>query len=260
MKILRGFTPSSFSIDQHIPESLIVLISRERLAPWKKYWEAHIGLSFFFFFLAFFFIIAARRPDIMLNAQLWAEDGAIWLQAIYADGLISLLFPMNGYYQTISRAILGFALLFGMDNVAFVANICAISIRSLLALFLLTSRLSSIDIRYRIVAVMYFLMMPNIAEGYVNATNTHWYTALYIMSIILADDPKTRAWKVHDCIVAIIGGLSGPFIVFLAPALLVKRLAQHRGLIKAIKGINAFDIAFTICFSVQLFAILCTYM
>ena len=53
-------------------------------------------------FLVLFLIIAARRPDILTNAQPWAEDGFVWMTEIYTRGFwSSVLLPQNGYYQTL---------------------------------------------------------------------------------------------------------------------------------------------------------------
>ncbi|CAI3924348.1 hypothetical protein [Commensalibacter papalotli (ex Botero et al. 2024)] len=215
-------------------------------------------LIYILIFVAIFFVIAARRPDILLHPQLWAEDGKIWLSGAYNQGIYSFLLPQNGYYQTISRLTFSIGLLFGLSKAALVANIIAISIRCCLVMFILSSRISFIHISYRIAAVIYFLFMPNLSEGYVNITNVQWYLSIYLFMIIFADDAESFSWKLHDYIVLIIAALSGPFVIFLSACLFIKRVAQWGGIINAVKRINYFDIIMVICFVIQALAIILT--
>lgn len=208
-------------------------------------------------FSVIFFVIASRRPDIIFNAQPWAEDGKIWIENIYNNGFwSSVLLPQNGYYQTISRLTYGVALLFGISKAALISNIIAISIRCFFVMFVLSERLSIIKIQYRIAAVIYFLLMPNLSEGYVNITNVHWYLSLYLMAILISDDANSKSWKLHDFTILIISSLSGPFVVFIAPCLILKRIAQRGGIVGAIKKINSFDVVMALCCLVQVVAIL----
>lgn len=225
------------------------MINKSRKPEWILSWVA--------VFVVIFFIISSRRPDVIFNAQPWAEDGKIWMENIYNNGFWnSLLLPQNGYYQTISRLTYGVALLFGISKAAFIANVIAISIRCLFVMFLLSSRMSFIRIQYRVAAVVFFLLMPNLSEGYVNITNIHWYLSLYLMAIVLANDAENPSWKIHDFTLLFISSLSGPFIVFIAPCLIIKRLSQRGGIVKAVKDINAFDITMAICCAIQVIAIL----
>lgn len=214
-------------------------------------------LAWIVLFSVIFFLIVARRPDIIFNAQPWAEDGKVWMESIYNHGFWNSLFlPQNGYYQTISRLTYGIAILAGISKAALVANVVAICIRCFFVMFILSGRMSFIKLPYRIAAVFYFLMMPNLSEGYVNITNIHWYLSLYLMAVILADDGKVSLWKFHDFTLLIISSLSGPFVVFIAPCLIIKRVAQRGSLVKAIKGINSFDITMAACCIVQVIAIM----
>lgn len=215
-------------------------------------------LLYILIFMIIFFVIAARRPDILLHPQLWAEDGNVWLAQAYNQGVYSLFLPQNGYFQTISKLIFNIALLFGLSKAALFANIIAISIRCCLMMFILSSRLSFINILYRIAAVIYFLFMPNLSEGYVNVTNTQWYLSIYLFVIMFANDPDRWIWKLHDYIVLILAGLSGPFVIFLSACLLIKRVAQRKGILNAIKGINIFDIILILCCITQVLAIILT--
>ncbi|MGE1562061.1 hypothetical protein [Pantoea septica] len=123
-----------------------------------------------------FIVLVLRRPDIVTHAQPWAEDGRVWMAGIYNNGFWSSLFlPQNGYFQTISRLTYGIALWFGLSKAALVANIIAILIRCFFVGFLLSNRMNFIDIKYRIAVALYFILMPNVSEGFINITNVRWY-------------------------------------------------------------------------------------
>jgi hypothetical protein len=56
-------------------------------------------------FLTCFLILYSRRPDAIVNAQFYAEDGARWYSDAYQLSWRCLLIPETGYLQTVSRLI-----------------------------------------------------------------------------------------------------------------------------------------------------------
>ena len=184
-----------------------------------------LGLVSIFFLC--FLVMALRRPDIILNAQFWAEDGRVWFAEAYNHGVLaSLLKPQNGYFQTISRLVLGFATFFPLEYVPIISNICALFFRAILIVFLFSSRFSWVGIFAKISILIYFLLMPGLDEVHANITNTHWYLALYLLMIIVADDASTGFWKIHDMLFLILSSLSGPFVLFIVPCLIYKYYYQ----------------------------------
>jgi len=203
-------------------------------------------------------ILILRRPDIVTNAQPWAEDGRDWFRGVYENGLISLLYPQDGYYQTLSRFIWFVAQYFGLRHMAFAATLIAVALRAAFAAFLLSPRLDRCDWHYRFCAYFYLLLMPNLAEGYVSANTVHWHMTMYLLAVLLADEPKTLLWKAHDYLLLIFSGLSGPFIIFMAPCLALKRVCERGGVLNAVKKINLFDLLFGAVTLVQVAAVLLT--
>lgn len=217
----------------------------------------NVWLFWILLFGVVFVVIAARRPDILTNAQPWAEDGAVWMMEIHNNGFWNSVFlPQNGYYQTISKLTYGFALLFSVGKAALVANVVAISIRVLLILFLLSRRMKFISLHYRIAVAIYLMLMPNLGEGYVNITNAHWYTAIYMMMVLVAEPPPSRGWAAHDMAVLLISALSGPFVAFFAPCLAIKRWHEHGGIVQAIRKANWFDFVMAACLALQVATII----
>jgi hypothetical protein len=147
-----------------------------------------------------FILLVLRRPDIITHAQPWAEDGRVWLAGIYNNGFwASLVLPQNGYFQTISRLTYGIALWFGLSHAALIANIIAILIRCLFVGLILSKRMSFIDIKFRIAVVLYFILMPNVAEGFVNITNVRWYNRMFGLIHVRARTSRALPQSILIC-------------------------------------------------------------
>src|SRR6266851_5375764 len=56
-------------------------------------------------FLIAFVLLFARRPDAILHAQFYAEDGAYFYSDAYQFGWRCLLMPYGGYLSTLLRLI-----------------------------------------------------------------------------------------------------------------------------------------------------------
>lgn len=213
-------------------------------------------ILFFFALFAFCFVVMVmRRPDLISNPQFWAEDGRIWYAQAHNLGWFnSIILPQNGYYQTISKIIAAISLNFSLASAPLVMNIIAISIRCALLLFIMSSRVSCLSIVNRAIISAFILFMPHLDEVHANITNTHWYLSTYLFFILISDRAETNLWKAHDIFVMVISGLSGPFIVFLAPVLALRMISESNGvrfvdkIIGAIKKLSLFEVIFaTIC-------------
>src|SRR5438067_4282289 len=93
-------------------------------------------------FLVGFGIIFSRRPDAILNAQFWAEDGQRWYADAYQFGIRCLLIPdeLGGYFHSVSRLSALTALIFPFSMAPLVMNLIAIAIQILPASIFLSSR------------------------------------------------------------------------------------------------------------------------
>lgn len=220
-------------------------------------------MTFFAIFAICFICFALRRPDIIQNPQFWAEDGVIWYQQAYNIGpLKSLILPQNGYYQTISKAVASLSLFFPVYAAPLFFNVIAISIRCFVVMYLLSSRMGSYPIIGRVVLALFIVLMPNIEEVHANITNTHWYLSMWLFMVIVSEPAGGKIWRIHDYLVLIVSGLSGPFIVFLAPVMFLKLtngLSYHpvKELIKStIKRFDLFTSIFIAICVIQVSSIL----
>ncbi|EFU8350211.1 hypothetical protein K5Z67_000660 [Escherichia coli] len=218
---------------------------------------------FLIIFVICFIIFCMRRPDIISHPQLWAEDGRVWLGQAYALGpLKSIILVQDGYYQTISKLVATFSMLFPLYLSPFIFTVIALSIRCVIITFILSNRFKSVSIYPRILISIFILTMPHLEEVHANVTNTHWYMAIWLFLVLVADRTDGLYWKAHDFLVMVVAGLSGPFIVFLAPVALLRItngdiLKTPINAVKnAFRNLNLFYITFAIVCLIQIAAIL----
>jgi hypothetical protein len=177
-------------------------------------------------FLAAFLIVCSRRPDAVLNAQFFAEDGASWYADAYRFGLHSLLMTQSSYLHTLTRLIALFSLLFPFSSAPLVMNLCAITVQILPVNVFLSSRFSNLAFPIRLLSGFLYLALPNTYEIDANITTIQWHLALLACLLLLARPASDRGWRIFDGIVLILISLDGPMgiaLVLIAAALWWKR-------------------------------------
>jgi len=170
-------------------------------------------------------IVVSHRPDAVMNAQFWAEDGRIWYaQAYNLDPLAAFLLPEAGYYQTVSRAVAALSLLVPLAWAPLVLNLFAIAVQAFNAFFITSERMShAVPSRlFRFGAAFIYLALPNSYETSANLTNTQWHLALTVLLIILAKPAEDIAWKIFDNAAVALSALSGPLCLLLLPIAVIK--------------------------------------
>lgn len=182
-----------------------------------------------FVFFAAALLLISRRPDALLNAQFWAEDGIVWYYSAYMLGpLKALLVPHTGYYQTLPRLVAAFSLWFPFVWAPLIFNLVAISIQILPVVVLLSSRYDRIIpvFQARILLALAYLVVPN-AEVHANLTNAQWHLSLTVAMIVLAEPSKQWSWRCFDVITLAIAAVSGPFCLILAPITLFRSYVRQ---------------------------------
>ena len=198
----------------------------------------------------------SRRPDAILHAQFWAEDGRNWYAEAYNGGwLHAALTPHTGYFQTTSRLAAALSLLVNFAYAPLVYNVIALVIQVLPALFILTPRFHKVvpDFRIRVLLALLYIGIPNSYELNANITNAMTHLGLLAVLIILAEPSKRAAWGVFDVFWVALAGVSGPFVIAIAPVALVRwALDRDSGWRLVLLGVVA------VCAAVQVFAVLTT--
>ena len=182
--------------------------------------------------VAGFLIIFSRRPDAILNAQFWAEDGQRWYADAYHFGLRCLLIPdeLGGYYHSVSRLSALTALIFPFSMAPLAMNLFAISIQILPASVFLSSRFSNIALWKRSVAAFVYFALPNTYEVNANTTTIQWHLGLLACMVLLAPSARSWKWHVFDGFILVLISLDSPVGVVLLPvAAVVWWMRRTRG-------------------------------
>lgn len=190
----------------------------DRDAPLSRTVLLHAGI-----FLTAFLVLMLRRPDAILNAQFYAEDGKYWYAEAYNYGWHCLLIPVGGYLNTISRLIGMFTLLFPMLHAPLVMNICALGVGALPVSVFLSSRFSQIPLKTRIFGAALFLALPNAFEVHAVTTNIQWHLALVALLLLLGKQDLRLGWRVFDFVVYFLVVLDGPLGILLIPIAAILR-------------------------------------
>jgi hypothetical protein len=222
---------------QLIPESQVSEIQRSNN---RKIAAEHNG---YFLFLSILMIVAAiisRRPDALLRAQFWAEDGRVWFAEAYNFGIIHALFlPRGGDFQTFPRLAASLALVFPLTYAPLVMNVLAIFIQALPPVLLLTKRFAYLgNFGLRLLMAFLLLGVPTSFEVHANVTNSMTFLALLAFLVYVAEPPTTRAWRVFDVAAVILNGVSGPFSVFLLPVAVLMYWIRRRAWTRTLLAIT----------------------
>jgi hypothetical protein len=164
-----------------------------------------------------FLLVCSRRPDAVLNAQFFAEDGKDWFLDAYNHGLRSLFIPESGYLHLLHRIIALFAVLLPFALAPLVMNLCAIVVQILPVNLFLTSRFNYIPLKMRLLGSLLYLAIPNAAEIHANVTNVQWHLALMAFLVLLARPASGWEWRIFDGIVLVLTTLSSPIGMVLVP-------------------------------------------
>jgi hypothetical protein len=168
-------------------------------------------------FLIAFFLLFARRPDAILHAQFYAEDGAYFYSDAYQFGWRCLLMPYGGYLSTLLRLIGLLAQLVPFGLAPLVMNLCAIAIQILPVNLFLSARFKAISYNLRLFASLLYLAIPNAFEIHANTTNIQWHLALLALLVLLSQAEAAKAWRYFDYAVLFFALLDGPLGILLVP-------------------------------------------
>jgi hypothetical protein len=174
-------------------------------------------------FAGAFLILFLRRPDAILNAQFYSEDGIYWYADAYHFGWHCLLMPLGGYLNSLSRLIGMFSLLFPFAQAPLVMNLCAIVAGILPIHIFLSSRFNSIPFNLRLLGSLLYLALPNSFELHATTTNIQWHLALAGCLILLGSPKGGRFWHVFDFLLLALVVLDGPLGILLIPVALALR-------------------------------------
>jgi hypothetical protein len=170
-------------------------------------------------FLSALLLLISRRPDAVLNPQLWAEEGALWYAQAHNISAWGVLFrPDSGYFCLLPRLVAGLAQLIPLAGAPLLFNLVAICFQLLPVSFLMSSRFVSLGtLHTRMLMGFFYLALPNSFDINANLTNAQWHLALVACMVILAEPARSFSWRCFDMGIMILSGLTGPFSIMLLP-------------------------------------------
>jgi hypothetical protein len=168
-------------------------------------------------FLTSFLVLFSHRPDAILNAQFYAEDGARFYADAYQFGWRCLLMPYGGYLSTLLRLIGLLTQLVPFGLAPLVMNLCAIAIQILPVNLFLSARFKAIPYNVRVFGSLLYLALPNAFEIHANTTNIQWHLALLALLVLLSQAETARAWRYFDNAVLFFALVDGPLGILLVP-------------------------------------------
>lgn len=183
-----------------------------------------------------FFVLWLRRPDSLLNAQFWAEDGSIFFRERVLIGFWGTIFrTYAGYSHLIPRLIAEVACLFPVRWRPLAFSLSALVIQSIAcsAFFWPCYRkiISSDSLR----AVCCLAMAATIAGGQelmATVCNLQWYLAILSLLLLVAAGKEIWLTIIQVCI-----ALTAPVTLLFTPMLLWQ-LKNNTGRLKVRPGLH----------------------
>jgi hypothetical protein len=199
--------------------SLQTIASRYTLPGQRLFMHASI-------FMVAFFLVFLRRPDALLNAQFYAEDGAYFYADAYHLGWHSISLPYGGYLSTLLRLVGLLAQLVPFALAPLVMNICAIAVQILPIHIFVSSRFAPIPFNTRLIGALLYVALPNSFEIHANTTNIQWHLALAGILVVLARPDSRTLWRILDILILTLLILDGLMSCFLIPIVLLLRYVR----------------------------------
>jgi hypothetical protein len=174
--------------------------------------------------LLFGALLFLRKPDALLNPQLWAEDGTVFLNQNEEFGIAAWWHPYAGYLHLVPRLVAAVgARLDPCDLPAFYNLTCFIGTWAV-AVSLLSRRVA---VPGRFWLALAFVLVPHTGEVFFQLCNVQWVLALFLVRQLLLEPAATRTQLVADSTVLALVSFTGPFCIVLWP-LFAWRTWRHR--------------------------------
>jgi hypothetical protein len=183
-------------------------------------------------------LLLLRKPDILTNPQLYAEDGSVFLRDQLVSPWTAIGFPYNGQFHSLPRIVAIFDSLFPMLAVPLVCSIVSILIHSVcLSIFFLPWNRWLIENDLLRAAVCLVLATSLDGSEMIGFSGPlMWY--LFMVAILLLFRPESSAPKTVRAgwmgigAMAVIGMSVAPMVVMtpLAVWLAIKRRGVQRAL------------------------------
>lgn len=169
------------------------------------------------FLLAAAALFFLRRPDALLNPQLWAEDAVVFHAHADQSGLASLARPNTGYHHLAPRLVATTASLLDPLHTPAIYNFAAALIALATAAAILRARWPG-GPPVAWLAAASFVLVPHYShEIFLNLTNVQWVLVSYLVLTLICAPPLGRLAPTLTTAAVFIAGLTSPFSAALIP-------------------------------------------
>ena len=142
----------------------------------------------------------------------------------YEKGPRCIYEPFAGYLHLFPRTVAWIAMAADPVWIPGIYNLFALILALTVVAALFSPR---IDLPAKPFLALALVLAPHTGEVLVNLTNSQWHLAVALVLVLIARDPATVAQCLADGIAIILGGLTGPFVVFLAPLFVVRAVGRR---------------------------------
>lgn len=168
-----------------------------------------------------FFVLWLRRPDSLLNAQFWAEDGGVFFREQVVFGLAgTLIRPYSGYLHVIPRLTAALMCMLPVRWVPLGFNLCALTIEAICCGAFFAPCFRKIVESDLLRATCCLVVAASVAAGSEligTLANVQWF--LCILSLLLIFT-QTRRMEIPLTVVQVCIAFSAPVTLLYLPFLL----------------------------------------
>lgn len=183
------------------------------------------GCPLFFWYILTLALLAcllyAKRPDALNNPQFWAEDGGLLFQDQQDFGVSAVFRPASGYLMVIQRLLAVSGSLWGPALAPLIFNLSALAAVLCVGFVILQSRID-MEIWGKALLVLSIALIPHSGEVFLNVANLQHISASILVVLAIQREPASRLNVFIDIIMLVLVGLSGPYIIILAPLFMLR--------------------------------------
>jgi hypothetical protein len=178
--------------------------------------KRHIVIAFIVS-VATFLLLFLRRSDLILNPQVWSEDGFYIIPQFLEEGWLTLLVPVQGYLVTTSRLISNVVLTMSPENYPlFSTALSWFFIASVMCLIALSPTM----LRGKAAVALSCLLIPTDPETFGTPLYSFWWAGLVLAILPLWE--RSPKFIITRLLLLIICGLSSPLISLITPLMAIR--------------------------------------
>jgi hypothetical protein len=196
--------------------------TRWQALPWVLRWSIFLAVSVLILFL--------RSPGLLLGAEFLSEDGqTFFLGTYFGSPLDVILRSYAGYIHLVPRLVAYGERAVPIALAPLVSNLVSLLIISAVAAFIASNRLTRAAPHrgFRYLLALLLLLLPAQTDLYGRIQNAQWFLGLFMVCVLLAEDPRSRLATIAERISLLLAALSGPFGLLLSPLFVWRALRER---------------------------------